>query len=89
MKSKTSSVRVRTVHDSQSRDVTGDVRLVRGGRQAEVVPAPSRRRGKVVEGLQPGHVDAKGEVAIANLQRRRRGAGVAVRVEGPDDLASL
>ena len=53
------------------------------------MPPPRRHGGEGAEGLQARDVYAKGEVAVADLQRRRAGAGIAVRVAGLHDLAPV
>lgn len=45
------------------------------------MPAPSRHGRERAKGLQPGHVDPEGKVAVADLQRRGGGADIAARIE--------
>lgn len=66
--------------------LTFDLSLTRRCGQAEVVPSPCRHGRKGAEGLETRDIGTKGEVAVAYLQRRLRGAGITARVEGLDDL---
>lgn len=39
--------------------------------------------------MQPCHIDSKGEVAIADLQRRRGGADITARIESSNHNTSV
>jgi hypothetical protein len=43
----------------------------------------------VTEGLETGHIDTKGKVAVANLQRRGWGTCIATGVEGLNNTLPL
>lgn len=53
------------------------------------MPRPRALDGEWREGLEAGDVGTESKIAISHLERCRGRAGVAVRIEGPDDVAPL